>query len=274
MNEKNLELSDLTPLNNPDQRLSLPKGQIQKVSTSSAEGEFLFNLSERPTSVTKYTRNQTLFSSLNSRNNEKKLKCYFFTKNLKKLKENFKSFINNMYCLKGKNTRIQVCVTYIIFLIIMALIIISFKLHHVLNIINSLADKKYFSFYVNNIIDSQREIKVQLDEINNHDIISATNEPLLFLRIYTEEMVSHHILKNDTLMLNDSLKDMYEELGENFVLSKDLYELAEINKDGENNNEIMTYNINNLIPFYYHFSPILIESLNNCGIKLINNIQK
>ena len=270
MNEKNLELSDLTPLNNQDQRLSLPKGQIQKVSTSSAEGEFLFNLSERPTSITKYTRNQTLFSSLNSRNNEKKLKCYFFTKNLKKLKENFKSFINNMYCLKGKNTRIQVCVTYIIFLIIMALIIISFKLHHVLNIINSLADKKYFSFYVNNIIDSQREIKVQLDEINNHDIISSTNEPLLFLRIYTEEMVAHHILKNETLLLNDSLKDMYEELGENFILSKDLYELAEINKDGENNNEIMTYNINNLIPFYYHFSPILIESLNNCGIKLNN----
>ena len=270
MNEKNLELSDLTPLNNTEQRLSLPKGQIQKVSTSSAEGEFLFNLSERPTSITKYTRNQTLFSSLNSRNNEKKLKCYFFTKNLKKLKENFKSFINNMYCLKGKNTRIQVCVTYIIFLIIMALIIISFKLHHVLNIINSLADKKYFSFYVNNIIDSQREIKVQLDEINNHDIISSTNEPLLFLRIYTEEMVSHHILKNETLLLNDSLKDMYEELGENFILSKDLYELAEINKDGENNNAMMTYNINNLIPFYYHFSPILIESLNNCGIKLNN----
>ena len=56
MNEKNLELSDLTPLNNQDQRLSLPKAQIQKVSTSSAEGEFLFNLSERPTSITKYTR--------------------------------------------------------------------------------------------------------------------------------------------------------------------------------------------------------------------------
>ena len=270
MNEKNLELSDLTPLNNQDQRLSLPKGQIQKVSTSSAEGEFLFNLSERPTSITKYTRNQTLFSSLNSRNNEKKLKCYFFTKNLKKLKENFKSFINNMYCLKGKNTRIQVCVTYIIFLIIMALIIISFKLHHVLNIINSLADKKYFSFYVNNIIDSQREIKVQLDEINNHDIISSTNEPLLFLRIYTEEMVSHHILKNETIMLNDSLKDMYEELGENFILSKDLYELAEINKEEVHNNALMAYNINNLVPFYYHFSPILIESLNNCGIKLNN----
>ena len=271
MNEKNLELSDLTPLNNTDQRLSLTKGQTHKASTSSAEGEILFNLSDNPTSITKYThtRHQTMFSNINSKNSEKKLKCYFFTKNLKKLKENFKSFINSMYCLKGKNTRIQVCITYIIFLIIMALIIIFFKLHHVLNILNSLADKKYFLFYVNNIIDSQREIKVQLDELNNHDIIAVTNEPLLFLRIYTEEMVSHQILKNDSLKLDKNLTEIYKNLGENFILSKDLNELAEINEEGNSSN-LMAYNINNMIPFYYHFSPILIESLNSCGIKLNN----
>ena len=91
MNEKNLELSDLTPLNNTDQRLSLTKGQTHKASTSSAEGEILFNLSDNPTSITKYThtRHQTMFSNINSKNSEKKLKCYFFNKKFEKDKRKF-----------------------------------------------------------------------------------------------------------------------------------------------------------------------------------------
>ena len=87
----------------------------------------------------------------------------------------------------------------------MTLIIIFLKLYHVLNSINSLVDKKYFLFYINNIIDSQREIKTQFNELNNHDIVVIGNDPLLFLRIYTETKVSQGILVNKTIILDGNL---------------------------------------------------------------------
>ena len=271
MNEKNLDFSDKNSNPNSEQRFSISQIQRNQLASSSAEGEALFNLSENPTSLTKFNRQQTIYSKPSSKNKEKKLKCYFFIKNLKKLKESLKSLLKNLYCLTGKNIRLQVGITYSIFLIIMTLIIIFLKLYHVLNSINSLADKKYFLFYINNIIDSQREIKTQLDELNNHDIVAAGNDPLLFLRIYTEEMVSQGILENKTIILDESLTNIYEDLGQNFILSKDLKELSEIyDSEQEATGSQIKNNINNLIPFYYHFSPIFIESLNNCGIKLNN----
>ena len=271
MNEKNLEFSDKNSNPNSEPRFSISQTQRNQLGSSSAEGEALFNLSENPTSLSKFNRQQTIYSKPSYKNKEKKLKCYSFIKNLNKLKASFKSFLKNFYCLTGKNIRLQVGITYSIFLIIMTLIIIFLKLYHVLDSINSLADKKYFLFYINNIIDSQREIKTQLDELNNHDIVATGNDPLLFLRIYTEEMVSLGILENKSIILEENLTNIYEDLGENFILSKDLKELSEIYDSGQviidpkiNNN------INNLLPFYFHFSLIFFESLNNCGMKLTN----
>ena len=146
----------------------------------------------------------------------------------------------------------------------MTLIIIFLKLYHVLNSINSLVDKKYFLFYINNIIDSQREIKTQFNELNNHDIVVIGNDPLLFLRIYTKTKVSQGILVNKTIILDGNLTNMLEDLGENYILSKDFKELSEIYDSGQENiDSQINNNINNLLPFYYHFSLIFIDSLNN-----------
>ena len=274
MNEKNIELSDLNSAHNSEPGFSLTQSQHNQLRTSSTEGEAFFNLSENATLQTGLIRQRTTYTRVNNIRKDKNLKCYFLMRNLKKIKDCFSSLLNYLYCLNGKNIRLQVGVTYSIFLIIMILIIISLKLHHILKSINSLADKKYFLFYANNIIDSQREIKVQLDELNNHDLNSAVNEPLLFLRIFTEEMVGQNILKNNSLKIDKNLQNIYEDLGENYILSKDLCELGENCK--KQDSEVQTgvedekYNIKNLLPFYYHFSPIIIEHLNNCGIKLNN----
>ena len=275
MNEKNIELSnDNNFQQNFESGFSFTQSQQYQPINQNIEGEGLFNFSEneasnikshRPTMIKKHKNNNTI---------EKKIEYNFILRNIKKIKEGFKSLITYINFLTGKSIKLQVGITYSIFLSFLIVIVVILMLSHIKNSINNLADKKYFLFYVNNIIDTQREIKVQLDEINNQDIMASINEPLLFYRIYTEEMVENKILMNDTIKVEQNLRNIYEQNGDNYILSKDLYQLVEMNNnkqyeninDTENNN----YNINNLIPFYYHYSPILIEHLNNCGIKLNN----
>ena len=266
MKEKILELSDISS----EQGLSITQTQRNHLTSTCTEGDVLFNLSS---TITKSGVQQTIISKNKIKPKEKKSKCNCFYRNMKKISECLKSFMNHLYCFTGKNIRLQVCITYSFLLIFMIIIIIYLKFVYILNSINSLSDKNYFLFYVNNIIDSQREIKVQLDEINNHDLISEVNEPLLFLRIYTEEMVENGILKEGTIKLENNLNNIYENLGENYILSNDLVELSEIRqteKEEDENTDNIDYNIKNLIPFYYHFTPIFIEHLNKCGIKLNN----
>ena len=174
--------------------------------------------------------------------------CFLFI--IKKLKECLKSFLNLLYCLSGKKIKVQVCLIYSISMFLLITAIILLKLYHVLDDIDSLIDKKFFLLYINNIIDSQREIKVQFDEINNQDLISEVNGPLLFLRIYTEEMVQNKILDSNTLTLEKDLKNIYGGLGENYILSKDLHELTSIKVVNEGVEEVEN-NIKNMLPFYY-----------------------
>ena len=273
MKEKILELSDAN-----SEKLQSLGGSLHNPNMSIGEGDAFINLSEHSPSKAKLDRVQTVFSKQSNLNLEKKLKCSCFFRNINKLKVCMKSFLNSLYCLSGKKIRVQVCLIYSISMFLLSTIIILLKLYHVLDSINSLADKKFFLLYVNNIIDSQREIKVQFDEINNNDLISEINGPLLFLRIYTEEMVQNKILNSNTLILEKDLKNMYEDLGENYILSKDLYELSSIKVEseggeggqGDGTGEEGENNIKNMLPFYYHFSPVLIEHINNCGIKLNN----
>ena len=266
MKEKILEFSDL----NSEQMQSLTQSQNNQF-ISSGEGDAFINSLE---SKTKLNRVQTVFSKQNNKKLEKKLKCTCFYRNIDKIKSCFKSLLSILYCLRGKNIRLQVGCVYCILLFILITIIIVLKSSQVLVSLNSLSDKKYFLLYVNNIIDSQREIKVQLDEINNHDLISEVNGDLLFLRIYTEEMVQNKILENNAITLEQDLKNIYKDLGDNYILSKDLDELSNIkvegSGDGDPDEQDSGNNVKNMLPFYYHFSPVLIEHINNCGIKLTN----
>jgi hypothetical protein len=274
MNEKNIELSnDNNFQQNFEPGFSFTQSQQYQPINQNIEGEGLFNFSENEASNIKSHRTTMIKKHKNNNTIEKKIEYNFILRNIKKIKEGFKSLITYINFLTGKSIKLQVGITYSIFLSFLIVIVVILMLSHIKNSINNLADKKYFLFYVNNIIDTQREIKVQLDEINNQDIMASINEPLLFYRIYTEEMVENKILMNDTIKVEQNLRNIYEQNGDNYILSKDLYQLVEMNNnkqyeninDTENNN----YNINNLIPFYYHYSPILIEHLNNCGIKLI-----
>ena len=277
MNEKNIELSNINSLSKNERHISFGQNQLQQTNfTNVSEGESLYNPTTNMTSET-YTSYLPIksrrYTSVDPKKKKredsyKSINNYF--KNLKKKTYNcFTSFKRHLDFLSERNINVQVGIVYSLLLIALTLGIVYLKGSHLTDIFDNLTKKYYFSFYVNNIIDSQREIKIQLDELNNQDILSAANDPLLFMRIYTEELVSHQILKNDSLLIEKNLKNMYSDLGENYELSDDLYKLAEI-YDSSSTEYKYEYNLKNLMPFYFHFTPIIIDHLNICGIKITN----
>ena len=278
MNEKNIELSNLnSPNNNTLGNFSFSKNQTQENNTIITEENAIYST---PTNMTIDINNNTQiirargFTNIehNKKNKNKREKTINLTsiKNLgKKVYTCIFMLLSHLNILRERKIRVQVGIVYTLLMVILTMGIAYIKVIHIMDIINSLTNKNYFSFYVNNIIDSQREIKLQLDEINNHDIISTYNDPLLFYRIYTEELVNNKILNKDSIVLEENLGKQYADLGENYVLSDDLYKLADIYKEPSTENDLK-YNIKNMMPFYYHFSPIIINHFNNCGIKLNN----
>ena len=278
MNEKNIELSNLnSPNNNTLGNFSFSKNQDNNAMNTeenaiySTPTNMTIDINNHNTQIIR-ARGFTTFDH-NKKNKMKNKRTINLTsiKNLgKKLYTCIFVLLSHLNILSERKISVQVGIVYTLLMVILTMGIAYIKVIHIMEIINSLTNKNYFSFYVNNIIDSQREIKLQIDEINNHDIISTSNDPLLFYRIYTEELVNNKILNKDSLILEQNLDKQYADLGLNYELSDDLYKLADINNEPSTDNNDLNYNIKNMIPFYYHFSPIIINHFNNCGIKLSN----
>ena len=284
MKEKSIELTNITSPFNTESNLSFGTKNLQQTNqTNISEGETLtfFNnntnmtsdtamISRENTRISRYTSIDYQERS-KSKSEKNKVKSYFKDLN-EKIKNCFASIKSHLDFLSERNINVQVGIVYSLLLIGLFIGINYFKAVHMLNILDTLTKKNYHSFYINNIIDSQREIKTQLDELNNHDIISLGNDPLLFMRLYTEELVSHNILLNNSLILQTDLQKTFSDLGENYELSDDLYNLAEIYNDSSSSTATsnLKHNIKNMMPFYFLFSPIIINHLNNCGIKINN----
>ena len=277
MNEKNIELTSMNSpnTNTSDRQFSFGQNMHESNNNNISEVESNYNGTTNMTVDinSNNTNNKTRRYTNIEYNKKSKLKsmnaynCSSLENICKKLYICIFSLINHLDFLSERKISVQVVIVYSLLMIILILGIIFIKAIHITDIIRTLTNKNYFLFYVNNIIDSQREIKTQLDELNNHDIISVSNDPLLFMRIYTEELVDNKILNKDSLILEQDLQNIYSDLGENYKLSDDLYKLSDIYNDSSYR---LDYNLKNMMPFFYHFSPIFINHLNNCGIKLNN----
>lgn len=279
MNGKNIELSNINSQNNKSNaNFSFSQNQPQENNRIVSELEStLFNGTIMTVDINNNINHRAnRFTNIeNNKKNKSKLeksKNTLSSANLrKKIYICFFSFINHLNILSERTISFQVGIVYAFLMIILSLGIAYIKAYHIMDIIDSLTNKNYFTFYVNNIIDSQREIKILLDELNNHDITSVSNDPLLFNRILTEELVENKILNKDTIILQQNIEKTYSDLGSNYELSNDLYKLADIyNSSSFEVNNNLDYNIKNMMPFYYHYSPIIISHLNNCGIQINN----
>ena len=282
MKEKNIELSNINSPTNSDRNYSFGTKNLQQTNqTNISEGETMTffnnhtNMTSDTTMISPEINRIRRYTSIDYQkrsklqSEKKQVKTYFKDLN-KKIYNCFTSFKSHLDFLSERNINVQVGIVYSLLLIGLSLGIMYLKGAHINDILDTLTKKNYHSFYINDIMDSQREIKTQLDELNNHDIISLGNDPLLFMRLYTEELVSHNILINNSLILETDLQKTFSDLGQNYELSEDLFNLAEIYNDSSSSTSNLKHNIKNMMPFYFLFTPIIINHLNNCGIKINN----
>ena len=109
-------------------------------------------------------------------------------------------------------------------------------------------------------------LKIQADGKNNNNLIASIDEQLFFMDIYTQELLSYNLIAKDIFkkLDNDELEKYENELGGNFISTDNIKNL--INEDNGNYN----HNIKNLIPFYYHFAPVIYQYFDSLGMKMIS----
>ena len=161
----------------------------------------------------------------------------------------------------------QIIFIYLALFTSFLLIIIFMKNMIVSETFNYFEEKTYYPYVESDIVKNENMLKIKADTQNNNIMISALNEQLLFMEIYTQELSSHNIFKKNIFnkLDNDELETYENELGENFKTTSSLKYLVNEDNDDDINN-----NIKNLIPFYYHFIPIIYHYFEFLGMKMIN----
>ena len=199
---------------------------------------------------------------LNKYENEKNKKNLH---KLSKIETFFLNLFQKVTFLRENKMICQIIVLYFIFFIIFAILLIIIKDFLVEKSFRFFENKNYYSFIEKDVIRTQNILKIKIDTKNIKNMISALDDDLLFIEIYTKEMTSHGILKNN-IFENLYNEETYEdELGDNFRTTISLNDLV-----NENINENDENNIKNLVPFYYHFVPIFSQIFEFYGLKMIN----
>jgi len=160
----------------------------------------------------------------------------------------------------------QIIIIYVIAFFFFLIIMYFFKDKYMTQSFDFFRKRNYYSFIETDVINSQNNLKRQLDSKNNLNMMSIIDEKLLFMEIYTKELSSHNIILKDAFnnISNSNINEDYEkEFGESFRMTLPLNELV-----NEEENDI--YNIKNLMVYYYNLVPIIHQNLEFYGIKITN----
>ena len=124
------------------------------------------------------------------------------------------SLLKRIRFLRKNKMIYQIILIYLIFFTIFLIIIIFMKNKIVSNAFNYFEEKTYYSYVEGDIIKTENILKIQIDTKNNNNMISAIDEQLLFMEIYTQELISHNILKKNVFnkLDNDELETYENEL--------------------------------------------------------------
>ena len=164
----------------------------------------------------------------------------------------------------------QIIVIYAILFLLFLGVIIYVKNYLIKTSYNNFENKNYYSFIESDIIRKQNNLKIQIDSKNNNNMISSLDSHLLFMEIYTQELSSRNILDNDIFknLNNDSdeLEKYEDELGDYFKPKINIKKL--IKEETDTGKE---FNIKNLVPFYYHFSPVIYQNFDFFGLNMVNH---
>ena len=178
----------------------------------------------------------------------------------------FFSCLKYLDIIRERKLNIQVGIVYTFLIIIFIIINGSIKIYQMNYIFQTQTDKNYYQSIVTEMIDIQREVKIQLDTINNNEYISTLIENLYFMKIYIEELLSNNIFSENIFnefIFNDntSIGEYYDNLGDKFKLNPSLKELM---------SNCQSNKLKNLIPFFYFLSPVIYQNFLTQGIPIIN----
>ena len=184
----------------------------------------------------------------------------------------FVSLIKKITFFRENKMIYQVYLLYAFLFIIFIAAASSIKYFIMKSSFDNYMEQNYFPFIENQVIKSQNMLKVKSDEKNNKNMISTLDEEMLFMEIFSKELIKNDIQIMGNVDFNNngnngnqdtSNEKSYEDyLGENFKISSDLKDL--ITKDQKQ------HNLKNLIIYYYNFVPIIYQYLDSLGLNLIN----
>ena len=194
------------------------------------------------------------------------------------------SCLRHLDIIRERKLSVQVGIVYTVFMIVFIIAIGLAKIVQINSLLETQADKNYYTSIVSDMIDIQREVKIQLDSVNNDDYTSSMFNSLLFFRIYTEELLQHKLIfveggkTNGMTFMKDSISSttnpdidsLFEKVGDGFKFHKKLEDLMKFDFYIGTGLEFENYNIHSLIPFYYTFMPILYQNLKLQGIPIVN----
>ena len=164
------------------------------------------------------------------------------------------SCLRHLDFIRERKFSVQVGIVYAIFMLIFIIAIGIAKVIQINGLLQTQADKNYYTSVITEMIDIQRNVKIQLDKVNNDFFMNGVFNPLLFLRIYTELIKPIDFKWSNEIISNEYLKTYnVEPLNKkaNFTVKFD-------STEGESK----------LFPFYYHFIPVIFQSLDLQGIPL------
>ena len=173
----------------------------------------------------------------------------------------FVSLIKKITFFREKRMIYQVYVLYIFLFIILIGVLCSIKYFIMKTSFDNYIEQNYYPFIENQVIKAQKTLKIKSDEKNNNNFISTLDEEMLFMEIFSKELIRNDIAKKGNAEIKNE-EDYEKYLGESFKISSNLTDLI--------NNDEKDINLKNLIIFYYHFVPIIYQHLESLGLSLAN----
>ena len=187
--------------------------------------------------------------------------------NLSPCENFFVSLMKKITCIRENKMIYQIYILYIFLFIIFIIIIVYIKYNLLYDTFNDFVKQNYFPYIEKEMIKCQNALKSKSDEKNNKNMISALDEQMLFMEIYSKELINNDILEKDNIKFknndnnNENSKSYDHYLGKNYEITSKLNTLIQSNADN---------NLRNLIIYYYNFVPILSQYLESLGLKIIN----
>ena len=192
----------------------------------------------------------------------------------------FISSIKRFSCIRENKMIYQIYVLYIFLFIIFIVSLVYVKYIMIKRSFKDYLEQNYFPFIETEVVKTQNILKIKSDEKNNKNIISTLDDEMLFMEIYSKELIRNDIIKKENIIFGDNVEngesdDNEEEMEKNKTYEDYLGKIFRINGDikdliMKNVEDVENDNLKNLIIYYYNFIPIIYQHFDSLGLNLIN----